>query len=101
MMKHIRIALAALLIAFAIAFSASQLGGLSQFDLAGIRLVAGSGGIRPIAGVKPPKGVAARFINDATGLALIQLFELPHVSVRSIHGSGFELPPLSVSVQRP
>jgi hypothetical protein len=101
MNKRIRTALAALLIAFAIAFNASQLGGLSQFDLAGIQLVVGSGGIMPIAGVKPPKGVAARFINDATGLALIHLFDLLPVSARSVQGGGFELPTISVGVQRP
>ena len=55
MNKRIRTALAALLIAFAIAFSAHQLGGFSQFDMAG------SGGIRPspaMAGYnpKPPGG---------------------------------------------
>jgi hypothetical protein len=42
MMKHIRTALAALLLAFAIAFSALQLGGFSQMA-----------GTMP----KPPKGV--------------------------------------------
>jgi hypothetical protein len=42
MNKRIRTALAALLIAFAIAFSALQLGGFSQ--------MAGSGGVRPVAG---------------------------------------------------
>jgi hypothetical protein len=50
MNKRIRIAFAALLIAFAVAFSAIQLGGFSQFDMAGI-------GVKPIASIKPPKGV--------------------------------------------
>jgi hypothetical protein len=72
MMKHIRIALAALLIAFAIAFSASQLGGftwMSSDTAGGIKITAGSGSVKPAAGVKPPKGVVAlRFIDDPTGL---------------------------------
>jgi hypothetical protein len=69
MMKRIRIALVALLIAFAIAFSANHLAIQTGF-------LAGSGTVKPTAGSKPPKGVVL-------GLA-------------SIQGGGFELAPITI-----